>query len=176
MGSRPGLDERQLYGSPTRLTEPCEAIRLGVEFVAELRLLGRDAHLANALTNLCAAFVVGGELEKAAEVATEAIELVWRHERVGYLLDHLSLLAAKDRRFGDSLLLMGSADTWYADAQYAREGNEAAPVRSAMALNEQGLGAPESARLRRLGSRQNLAAAKELALLCIGARGKVAQG
>jgi hypothetical protein len=45
-----------------------------------------------------------------------------------------------------------------------------------MALNEQRLGAPESARLRKLGSRQNLAGAKELALSCIGARRKVARG
>jgi predicted ATPase/DNA-binding winged helix-turn-helix (wHTH) protein/class 3 adenylate cyclase len=153
-----------------------EAIRLGTDVVAELRVLGRDAHLATALSNLCAAFVAAGEPDKAAEVAAEAIELVWRHERAGYMLDHLSLLAAKEGCFENSLLMIGFSDTWYAGAQYAREGNEAAAVRSAMALNAQAMGAIESARIRKLGAQQSLAAAKQLALSCVGVQRKAARG
>jgi hypothetical protein len=146
-----------------------EAIRLGVVAVDEARSLGSDAHLANALSNLCAAFTIVGDANAAAKVAAEAIELACRHGRIGFLLDHLSFLAAQQGRFGDSLLLIGFTDALWASAQYAREGNEAANVQRAMALNEQALGAPEAARLRKHGARLDMAEAKRLAQACIDA-------
>ena len=146
-----------------------QAVRLGIDLVAELRRLGRDAHLANASSNLCAAHLASGDLSKAAEAAAAGIELVWRHDRAGYLLDHLSLLAAKQQRFEDSMLLIGCADAWYAQAQYAREANEAASVRSAVESSEQALGRPYAGQLRQRGTQHDLAMGKQLALSCIDA-------
>jgi predicted ATPase/DNA-binding winged helix-turn-helix (wHTH) protein len=149
------------------------AIRLGGAVVEEARSQGRDHLLAAALANLCAALVVGDDLRRAAEVAAEAIDPVWRYNRIGYLLDHLSLLAAKQGHFEDSLRLIGFTDAWWSKAQYAREGNEAAAVRGAMVLNERALGAREAARIRKLGASHSLEAARQLALSCVGARGEV---
>lgn len=146
-----------------------QAIRFGVEAAEEARSRGLDGYLACALPNLCAALIVAGELRKAAEIAAEAIELVWRHhDRLGYLLDHLSFLAALQGRFEDSLLLIGFTDAWWAAVQYAREGNEAAAVQRAMAANEKALGVTEAAHLRKLGARLDMAEARRLAQACIG--------
>jgi hypothetical protein len=101
------------------------------------------------------------------------VELAWRHDRVGFLLDHLSLLASRLGRVHDSLKLIGFADACWERAQYAREGNEAADVKHAMALNEEALGPDEAARLRRLGAELDSDAARRLAESCISERRSV---
>jgi hypothetical protein len=146
-----------------------QAIRLGAEVVSDAKSQGRDGLLGTALTNLCAALTVAGDLKRAAEVASEALDHVWRHERIGYLLDHLSFLAARSGRFENSLLLIGFTDAWWAGAQYAREGNEAAAVQCAMALNERALGTAEAARVRQRGKQLSPDAVKEQAWACIDA-------
>jgi predicted ATPase/DNA-binding winged helix-turn-helix (wHTH) protein len=144
-----------------------EAIWLGMLVADEIRAAGSSPNLANVLSNLCAAFIAAGDLDAAAKVVPEAIELAWRYDRVGFLLDHLSLLAGRRGRFQDSLQLIGFADACWQRAQYVREGNEAADVQRAMALNEEALGAAEAARLRRLGAELDSDAARRLAESCV---------
>ena len=164
MGARAGMADLALMCGDAE-----QAIRLGVCVVDEAQELGQDPHLTTALTNLCAAFVVDGNLQAAAEFADEALELAWRYHRIGDLVDHVSFLAARQGRFEDSLMLVGFADAWWSAAQYAREGNEAAASRCAMALGEEALGAGEAARLRQLGAQLNDITAKRLTQACVSA-------
>ena len=58
------------------------------------------------------------------------------------------------------------------NTQYAREANEAASVRSAIALSEEALGRPRAERQRQRGTQHDLVMGKELALACIDHRSK----
>jgi predicted ATPase/DNA-binding winged helix-turn-helix (wHTH) protein len=164
MGARAGVADLSLMCGDAE-----QAIRLGVKVVEEARALGQDPHLTTALINLCAAHVVTGNLTAAGHVAHEAVGLAWRFRRIGDLVDHVSFLAAKQGRVEDSLLLGGFADAWWAQAQYAREGNEAAASRGVLALGEEALGAAEAARLRKLGAQLDDAQARHLVQECIAA-------
>jgi hypothetical protein len=145
-----------------------EAIRLGREVVDETRALGLDNLLGTALTNLCAALIAARDLTSAREVADQAIHVVYRHERWAYLLDHLSFLAAQQGHYENSAMLIGFTDAWWSSVQYAREGNEAVAVARAMALNEQAIGIPAAALLRKQGASLDRSTARELAFVCLG--------
>ena len=144
-----------------------EAVRLGYEVVAEARSQGRPGGLAVAMANLCSALIVVGDLAAACRLAPEAIELAWHNDRLGYIVDHLSSLAAQTGRFEDALQLIGFTDAWWARVQYRREGNEAAAVARASALSEAALGPVEAARCRELGTRLAAEEVKRLALACV---------
>lgn len=102
-----------------------EAIELGHRAVEQLRGLDQPSNLGLALSNLCAAQLLGGMRAAAVASASEALPLMW-HNGWGYLLvDSLALLAAEEQGFEDAALLLGFVDAWYARHNDERQPNEA---------------------------------------------------
>lgn len=147
-----------------------EAIALGEAAVQALRQLDQPSNLGLALSNLCAARLLGGR-PSAAAAALEALPLMWR-SGWGYLLaDGIALLAAQAGQAEAAGQLLGHADAWYAHHGDTRQPNEAALARRAAARIEADLGAEPAAAWRARGGQLDDAAARALALKALAAPG-----
>ena len=140
-----------------------EAIALGEKAVAELDALDQPSNLGLALSNLCAALLLAGNLPAAHKAAHRALPLMWQNEWGFLVLDQLALIAARTGRCETSALILGFADAWYAGNEEPRQPNEAALARLAADLINSTLGADEHARLRAEGTRMTKARAEALA-------------
>jgi predicted ATPase/DNA-binding winged helix-turn-helix (wHTH) protein len=102
-----------------------EAIRLGQAAVELLRQLDQPSNLGLALSNLCAAHLLSGNVEMARAIAREAFDPLWRAGWGHLLLDSLACIAAEEGRFDEAARLLGCCDAWYARQHDVRQPNEA---------------------------------------------------
>lgn len=102
-----------------------EAIRLEAAVIDELSALKEDRFLCSALANLCAAHLFVGETYAGTDVARRALPHMHRMTMHADLFDHLALIAARQHKFGEALLLLGFSDEWYRHSQKIRQPNEA---------------------------------------------------
>ena len=130
-----------------------EAVTLGRAVVAEQRTLVRKSRLHAALNNLCGALLMQGDLESAREAALESWPHMLLHGGMGYLLDFLTLFAARIGHPVEAAQMAGRADAWYIATRNARQPNEARAVQLARGLVEAAIGPAEFARLSGVGAR-----------------------
>ena len=130
-----------------------EAVTLGRAVVAEQRALLRKPRLHVALTNLCGALLMQGDLESAREAALESWPHMLLHGGIGFLLDYLTLFAARIGNPEEAAQMAGRAEAWYAVNRNAREPNEARAAQLARGLVQAAVGAAEFARLTAVGAR-----------------------
>ena len=128
-----------------------EAIALGEAAVRELRALDQPSNMGLALSNLCAALLLEGELARAREAAAEALPLLWRNGWAYLLLDSLAYLSARDGQALFGARLLGVADAWYANHGDERQPNEASLERLAAAAIKAALGDDSAAQIRAEG-------------------------
>lgn len=148
-----------------------EAVVLGEAAVTELRKLDQPSNLGLALTNLCAALLLGGRAQRAREVAAQALPLMWRNGWAYLLADSLALLAALDARHVEAARLLGFADAWYAGHRDERQPNEAALECAAAGRIEAALGRPRCQQERSDASRLRDEEVEALARSVLGAPG-----
>src|SRR5262249_29215912 len=101
------------------------AIVMGRAAVAASRTLNLPAALGTGLSNLCAALLLAGRLEDAAEIAAQALAVLRQCDMGRFVFTHLALIAACADRSAMAAQLLGCADAWYAANQNTREPNEA---------------------------------------------------
>ena len=123
-----------------------EAVTLGRAVVAEQRTLVRQSVLDHALTNLCGALLMQGDIESAGAAALEAWPTV-RGASIGWLLDHIALLATRIGRYAEAARILGRAEAWYAASRINRLPNEARSAQLARVAIEMTLEASEAERL-----------------------------
>jgi hypothetical protein len=122
-----------------------EAVTLGRAVVAEQRTLARQSVLHDALSNLCGALLMQGDIESAAAAALEAWPSA-REAHAGYLLDHVAFLATLIGRCADGARILVGADAWYSASQMDRLPNEARSARLARAAIDKALEPADRAR------------------------------
>ncbi|MEO6743426.1 MAG: winged helix-turn-helix domain-containing protein [Caldimonas sp.] len=140
-----------------------EAIELGRAAVDELRALDQPSNMGLALSNLCAALLLVGELAGARDAAAEALPLLWRNGWHYLLLDSLAYLAALDGLGEQGARLLGFADAWYAAHGDERQPNEATLERRAADTIASALGDEGCAQARAAGRALGDAEAQALA-------------
>lgn len=131
-----------------------EAVRLGRAAVAEQRTLVRGSVLHEALTNLCGALLMLGEIESAGAAALEAWPSA-RNAQTGWLLDHVALLATQIGRCAEGARILGRADAWYEASQTSRLTNEARSAQTARTAIDKALEAADRARQFAIGEQLN---------------------
>ena len=129
-----------------------EAVALGRAVVAEQRALVRGSRVQVALLNLCGALLMQGNLESAREAALEAWPHALQHGAMGYMLDYVTLLAARIGRHAEAAQMLGRADAWLAANHTTREPNEARAARLGRASIEAAIEPVERARLFAAGA------------------------
>ena len=97
---------------------------LGRAVVEEQRILGKRSALSTALSNLCGALLMLGELRAAGEAALEAWP-IRQEASTAFLLDHIAFLATQINRYAEAAKILSRADARYAQSQIRRLPNEA---------------------------------------------------
>lgn len=143
--------------------DAAESAALGHAVVADLERFEAPALLAMALGNLCAAQLRLGDTEAACASAARSLPLSWLHGQAGFLLDHVTLLAARRGDHEAAARLLGYVDTWYAAEHHEREANEAASVHEAAECARAALGPVSCAREREVGVHMSEDEARALA-------------
>jgi hypothetical protein len=102
-----------------------EAIALGRSAVQRLRALQQPSNLGLALSNLCAATLLQGDLPTAAACARESLPLMSRAGWLHLLLDPIALIAAQRGQAAPAAALLDWASAWYDAHHELRQPNEA---------------------------------------------------
>ena len=103
---------------------------MGRAVVDEQRILGKRSALSTALSNLCGALLMLGELRAAGEAALEAWP-IRQDASTGFqlghiaLLDYIAFMAVLINRCAEGAKILSRADAWYAQSQIMRLPNEA---------------------------------------------------
>lgn len=141
-----------------------EAIALARANVEELQALDQPSVLGRALSQLCAASLVAGDLSAARDAANRALPLLWQSGVFGLFFDHLAWLVARSGHPESAAQVLGCADVWYAANEGVREPNEARSSDAAAALVDARIGSAEHKRLRTAAARLGGDGAYALAL------------
>lgn len=122
-----------------------EAVVLGLEVIAELRMVSGSSSVHSMLGNLAGNWLMLGNFESATAALLEAWEERWRIQ--GYLLDHIALLATRLGRSTEAAAMLGCADAWYTLSQMSRSPTEARSAQLARRAIEASLEPGDGARL-----------------------------
>lgn len=148
--------------------DAAESLAQGRAVVDDLERVEAPALLAMALGNLCAAQLRLGHTDAAHVSAVRSLPLSWLHGQAGFLLDHVTLLAARRGDHEAAARLLGYVDTWYAAEHHEREANEAASVHEAAELARAALGPASFEREREVGAHMSEDEARATAQRVLG--------
>jgi predicted ATPase len=137
-----------------------EAIALSRSVAPLLEALDQPSALGSALSILCSALLLAGDLAGAHSTGQRFFPLSWRDEE--YQFDNLALLAARTGRPEISARVLGFTDAWYMANQERRQAT--AQHLSSLAAEAAGvaLGENEQMRIRDAGAAMTAAEAERL--------------
>lgn len=128
-----------------------EAIGLERAVIKELRALNEDRRLCFAFANLCAAYLMKGDITSSIGVARDALPNLVRMTLQGDMFDHLALIAARRRLWSEAGQLLGASDAWYRRDGRGRQPNEARLAEQVMRILTESVGKTELDRHRTAG-------------------------